>query len=89
MPTGIQLVRVNHDTGRLAQAGDRNVILEAFRTGTMPVSAAMPVLDGSAPIDLSAEQDTEMYQTQPRPASPVTTQPPPSALGGAQAGGRY
>ncbi|MGC2855511.1 penicillin-binding protein 1A [Novispirillum sp. DQ9] len=58
VPRGIQLVRVNHDTGRIAMPGDTKVILEAFKTGNVPVAAADPVLDGSAPFDLSAPDDT-------------------------------
>lgn len=33
VPSGIRLVRVNAKTGEPASAGDRNVILEAFKTG--------------------------------------------------------
>jgi len=36
VPPGVSLVRVEHDTGRPAQPGDRHVILEAFKTGTSP-----------------------------------------------------
>jgi penicillin-binding protein 1A len=36
VPPGISLVRVDHDTGREAQPGDKHVILEAFKTGTSP-----------------------------------------------------
>jgi penicillin-binding protein 1A len=36
IPTGIRLVRVNAATGKLARAGDRNVIFEAFKPGTEP-----------------------------------------------------
>ncbi|MBY0509848.1 MAG: penicillin-binding protein, partial [Rhodospirillaceae bacterium] len=38
VPEGISLVRVEHDTGREAQPGDKKVILEAFKTGTSPAS---------------------------------------------------
>ena len=34
VPSGIQLVRVNADTGYVSQPGDRASILEAFKTGT-------------------------------------------------------
>jgi penicillin-binding protein 1A len=36
IPPGVRLVRVNPDTGRLAQAGDARVIYEAFKPGTEP-----------------------------------------------------
>ncbi len=38
VPAGIKNVRVNAKTGRLAQSGDKNVIWEAFVTGTEPGS---------------------------------------------------
>jgi penicillin-binding protein 1A len=36
IPPGVRLVRVNPDTGRLAQPGDARVIYEAFKPGTEP-----------------------------------------------------
>ncbi len=45
IPPGIRLVRVNADSGRIAQAGDRKVILEAFKPGTVP-SGDEAVIDG-------------------------------------------
>jgi penicillin-binding protein 1A len=36
IPPGIRLVRVNAGTGALAQPGERNVIFEAFKPGTVP-----------------------------------------------------
>jgi penicillin-binding protein 1A len=45
IPTGIRLVRVNGDTGRLAKPGDRKVVLEAFKPGSEP-SGAQVVIDG-------------------------------------------
>ncbi len=36
IPPGIRLVRINAETGQLARAGDRRVILEAFKPGTEP-----------------------------------------------------
>jgi penicillin-binding protein 1A len=40
VPPGISLVRVAHDSGRPAEPGDNGVILEAFKTGTSPLSQA-------------------------------------------------
>jgi penicillin-binding protein 1A len=36
VPPGIRLVRINMDTGQLAKPGDRKVIREAFKDGTVP-----------------------------------------------------
>ena len=45
IPPGVRLVRVNAETGALAQPGDETVILEAFRPGTEPRLADALVLD--------------------------------------------
>jgi len=45
IPSGIRLVRINGDTGRVARAGDKRVILEAFKPGTVP-SGDQAVVDG-------------------------------------------
>jgi penicillin-binding protein 1A len=45
IPPGVRLVRVNPKTGQVAQAGEKNTILEAFRQGTFPTKTA-DVLDG-------------------------------------------
>ena len=44
IPPGVQLVRINAETGRLAGFADEQVILEAFRPGTAPHGEAF-VLD--------------------------------------------
>ncbi len=36
VPAGVKNVRINADTGRAAQAGDKHIIWEAFVTGTEP-----------------------------------------------------
>ena len=46
IPPGIRLVRVNSVTGQPARPGDKRVILEAFKPGTVPKGRQM-VLDGS------------------------------------------
>ena len=38
VPSGIRLVRVNLETGQLAKPGDKKVVLEAFKPGTVPTS---------------------------------------------------
>ena len=45
VPPGIRLVRVNGLTGRLARPGDRGVILEAFKPGTVPTGTS-EILEG-------------------------------------------
>ena len=45
IPPGIRLVRVNAGTGLLARSGDKQVILEAFKPGTVPTGEQV-VLDG-------------------------------------------
>jgi len=48
VPPGLRLVRVNPETGQLAQPGERKVIWEAFLPGTEPnPDVPAPVLDGS------------------------------------------
>jgi penicillin-binding protein 1A len=46
IPPGIRLVRVNSKTGQLAAPGERAVILEAFKPGTVPVAGRVQVLEG-------------------------------------------
>ena len=55
VPRGIRLVRVNAQSGLPARPGEGNVILEAFRPGSEPVSPG-PVLDG--PDSLVADETT-------------------------------
>lgn len=45
IPPGIRLVRVNGKSGQLAVSGERGVILEAFKPGTVPSGRAQ-VLEG-------------------------------------------
>jgi len=53
IPTGIRLVRVDSVTGRPARPGDKRVILEAFKPGTVPTGES-EVLDGSEETPTSA-----------------------------------
>ena len=53
IPPGIRLVRVEANTGRPARPGDRRVILEAFKPGTVP-TGQVQVLDGSEETPTSA-----------------------------------
>ena len=45
IPPGIRLVRFNIENGRVARSGDKNVILEAFKPGTIP-NGSQRVIDG-------------------------------------------
>ena len=53
IPPGINLVRVNHDTGLRARPGDTDVILEAFKPGNAPpvdqvqIDSGIGIGDGS------------------------------------------
>ena len=47
IPPGIRLVRVNLATGEVARPGDKKVILEAFKPGTVP-SGRSRVLEGES-----------------------------------------
>ena len=46
IPPGINLVRVNHDTGLRARPGDTDVILEAFKPGTAPPADQVQIDSG-------------------------------------------
>ena len=45
IPPGIRLVRINTENGQMAKPGDRSVILEAFKDGTVPTGEP-PSIDG-------------------------------------------
>jgi penicillin-binding protein 1A len=45
IPPSVRLVRINADTGQLAQFGDEKVIMEAFRPGTEPGFENALILD--------------------------------------------
>jgi penicillin-binding protein 1A len=55
IPSGIELVRVNATTGQLARPGDRTVIYEAFKTGTVPTGEGPAVVTGAS--TLSDDED--------------------------------
>jgi len=54
IPPGIRLVRVNSASGQLARPGDKSVILEAFKPGTIPTGRTQVLEgisdDGGAPL---------------------------------------
>ena len=57
IPPGVRLVRVSRTSGLPAKPADTDVILEAFRPGTIPTEAG-PVLDGSQAVSASAPEVT-------------------------------
>jgi penicillin-binding protein 1A len=57
VPEGISLVRINHDTGKPAEPGDKTVIYEAFKTGESPFSQAT-VIGQSEAADGGPETNT-------------------------------
>ena len=48
VPSGVQLIKVDHRTGRLAVPGDNRVVQEAFKVGDGPGLTPSAVIDGSA-----------------------------------------
>jgi penicillin-binding protein 1A len=58
IPPGIRLVRVNAKTGKQARSGDKQVILEAFKPGTVP-SGRAEVLEGESwKLEQNGDQPT-------------------------------
>jgi penicillin-binding protein 1A len=85
IPPGIELVRVNPTTGKLARAGDRNVIYEAFRPGTVPRGGeATAVLDGGM-----AGPDAGTVPAAATTASEESDAPPPQSAPATGTGGLY
>lgn len=70
IPNGVNLVRVNAKTGLLAQPGDNNVILEAFKEGTGPRAPEAPIFY-DAPIAANENGD---------PLAPPTRRQTPTSL---------
>lgn len=58
VPSGVRLVRVNHDTGRPAEPGDSDVILEAFKAGTSP-SSQVTIAGQQEELDAGAESPNQ------------------------------
>ncbi len=56
-PPGIRIVRINAETGQLAQPGDLNVIEEAFRPGTEPSGQSRVVGEDGFGISSSEDDD--------------------------------
>ena len=58
IPPGIRLVRLNVETGRVARPGDRRVILEAFKPGTVPRGEQTVIDGGYNPLGPGADGGT-------------------------------
>ena len=58
VPPGVSLMRVEHDTGREAEPGDKHVILEAFKTGTSP-NSQVTILGQSDESEPAANQPNQ------------------------------
>ncbi|MFQ5467018.1 MAG: penicillin-binding protein 1A [Kiloniellaceae bacterium] len=58
IPPGIRLVRLNVETGRVARPGDRRVILEAFKPGTVPRGEQAVIDGGYNPLGPGADGGT-------------------------------
>lgn len=79
VPPGIKNVRINADTGRAAQPGDKHVIWEAFVTGTEPnlddYVLDANVVGGDRIVDPYAENSNEGYGYNESPTSSVEINP--------------
>jgi penicillin-binding protein 1A len=78
IPPDIRLVRVNAETGLMADTGDRNVIWEAFKPGTEPgmTEGDQAVVEGGAGVETATGQDTDAMA----PADPSTSYDGPGNL---------
>lgn len=83
VPAGIKNVRINADTGRAAQPGDKHVIWEAFVAGTEP-NVDNYVLDTNV---VGAPESTDPYGTEgayPNQNAPYSADPMTSYSNGTQ-----
>ena len=89
IPPGVRLVRVNPSTGQLAEAGDRNVIWEAFKPGSEP-NPNDQVVDGEG-IDAGSIGDLQQSNAPIDDGQPLLhvgqPQPPSPPFGAAAANG--
>ncbi len=87
IPPGIELVRVDATTGRLAQPGDKTVIYEAFKPGTEPTGQGAVAVSGASV--LTDDEDAASLGESPGTddaapgAPPATLTPPPAAAAAA------
>ena len=58
VPSGVSLIRVEHDSGLPAQPGDEYVILEAFKAGTSPSTQAA-IMGASDEMDVDGESPNQ------------------------------
>jgi penicillin-binding protein 1A len=64
IPPNVSLVRISAKSGKLASANDRDVILEAFKVGTEPVSGRRQlVIDGNTGASDRADQNKQSPAT--------------------------
>jgi len=85
VPPGIKNVRINADTGRAAQAGDKHMIWEAFVTGTEPnlddfvlnntVIGGDQAVSGYGDGTDGTSTDTSVDPNNPYEAPPIEQQP--------------
>ena len=67
VPAGIRFVRVNHKTGKPASPKDRDVVMEAFKSGENWQGKIKGYIDGS-------DEETTLPQTQDQPSLPEVSQ---------------
>lgn len=64
IPPNVSLVRINAKTGKLARSGDSDVILEAFKVGTEPISGRRQlVIDDNTGTSDRGEQNKQSPAT--------------------------
>jgi len=63
VPAGIRFVRVNHKTGKPASPKDKDVILEAFKTGENWQGKIKGYIDGSEDHLLESDQNNELSES--------------------------
>jgi penicillin-binding protein 1A len=74
IPPGLDMVRIDPETGQLARATDRKAIYMAYKPGTEPTAAGSGLvvsgdeMEGGTPADASAVAPTQ-NATQPVPGS--------------------
>ncbi len=59
VPEGIQLVRINYNTGLPAQPGDEKVIVEAFKPGNAPAPGSNQQIMPPLNYDIESGEETE------------------------------
>lgn len=75
VPEGVRFVKVNAKTGKLANPGETNVLVEAFKPGTEPTQTSQDNVigaDSEAPVDaMSIEDGDDDHDEAEQDAKPI------------------